>query len=110
MEWFFLVIVVLCYFTTCSMSYNEAFRRSDYFIPVTIAIGLLCSIIWNSMVKYIDDKNRIYYYSLVWDISTIFVYYLFPLIFLNIKLEKVGIIGIFMIVAGLIVVKLNIIE
>lgn len=92
------------------MSYNEAFRRSDYFIPVTILIGLLCSIIWNSMVKYIDDKNRIYYYSLVWDVSTIFVYYLFPLMFLNIKLEKFGIIGIIMIIFGLFVVKLNIIE
>lgn len=110
MEWFFLVIVVGCYLTTCSMSYNEPFRRSDYFLPTTIAIGLLCSLIWNSMVKYIDDKSRIYYYSLVWDISTIFVYYLFPLFFLNVKLEKYGIIGIVMIIAGLITVKLNIIE
>jgi len=76
-------------------------------MPTTIIIGLICSIIWNSMVKYIDDKNKIYFYSLIWDISTIFIYYLYPILFLNIKLHKLGIVGILMIVVGLVIVKLN---
>ncbi len=110
LEWIFLFVIVGLYLATCSMSYNDAFRQSNYYLPSTILIGLLCSIIWNCMVKYLNDKNKIYFYSLVWDVCSIFIYYAFPLIFLNVKIHKFGIVGVALIIIGLVIVKMNTVD
>ena len=106
MEWFILVLVAFLYSISVYISYNEQIRQSNWYIPSSGFIGLIGGVLWASMVKWLDEKEKIYFYSLAWDTIIVAVFYFLPFFF-GIKLSVNGIIGITLMTIGLILIKLS---
>jgi multidrug transporter EmrE-like cation transporter len=106
-EWLVLVVIGLLYVCSAYLSYNEEWRRTDWFWPVSVVLGLVISSVWFAMVKYLDDKQRIYVYSLCWDSLMCGTFYLVPLIFFGVKLDRWSVLGLILMIAGVMLIKVR---
>lgn len=107
MEWLSLILVGFIYCICSWLTYSEDIRQKWYFIPLAVLLGTIVSLIWFCTVRYIDNKQKIYVYSLFWDFVMMGVYYIYPIIFLGIKLDGWSVFGLFLILTGVIIIKLR---
>ena len=107
MQWLLLMIVSIIYLCESYLSYSDAWRRSYCYLPISIGLGLFSCIIWFVTVKYLDDRQRIYIFSLFWDSAMCFAFYLVPIICYNVKLDCWSLFGLFLMVAGLTIIKIK---
>lgn len=110
MEWLILWLALPLYFVMCYLGYSENLRKSNWFMPVCISINLFTSTLWFLAIKNIDNKSRIFFYSLCWDAVMIATAYFVPIFLFNLNLNKLTILGFFFMILGLILIKLYIPE
>jgi hypothetical protein len=63
--------------------------------------------LWISGIKLIDNKERIFLFSLCWEFSVISIDYLVPLVFYGLNVNKYVVLGSLIVAVGLTVMKLN---
>jgi uncharacterized membrane protein len=107
MEWFWLAITFVIYVICAYLTYKEEWRNEWWYIPVSCTFGTVLVFIWYYVVKYIGDRDRIYFYSLCWDAILIGVYYFLPILFFGVKLDRYGVVGLALMTAGLILLKVK---
>lgn len=107
MEWFTLLLVGVVYTISTYLTYSEDIRQKWYFIPLAVLLGSLTSVLWFCTVRYINDKDRIYVYSLFWDFVMIAIFYLYPVLFLGVKLDKWSLLGLFLVLVGIVIIKIR---
>lgn len=105
MEWIVLLFASLLYFARAYLTYTEEARKQWWFIPFAVGLGVITSIMWFSIVKWMDDKQRIYVYSLFWDTAIIAVYYLMPPLLFGVKMDRWALLGLALIVGGVVLIK-----
>ncbi len=110
MEWIMLFFALPLYFTLSWLGYNEITRRTNWFIPVSVIVNFLLSIMWFYSVKYIDHKSRIFFFSLCWDSLMIATAYFVPILMFNLQLNKMTILGFLLMMIGLTLIKIYIPE
>lgn len=108
MEWFFLALIACVYCSSAYLSYNQDFRRASWYWPTCVVMGLLTSGVWYAMVKYLDNKQRIYVYSLCWDTVMCCSFYLVPVFFFGGKLDRWAVFGLILMLVGLAVLKIRV--
>jgi drug/metabolite transporter (DMT)-like permease len=106
-EWLSLVAVAIIYVLCAYLSYSINWHDRAWYMPVGVFLGTSTVVLWYVMVKHLADKDRIYFYSLVWDVILVFVYYLLPIFCFGVKLDRNGVIGICLMLAGLVLMKLK---
>ena len=107
MEWFTLALAGLMYSYCAYLSYNDVMRNTWYYVPLCVFMGTVLSMVWFGMCWYLDDKHKIYVYSLCWDVVMAGVYYIFPVLFLGVKLDRWSLCGLFLILLGVAIIKLR---
>jgi len=107
MEWIILIITIPIYFFQTYVGYTDVYRRSNWFLPVMVSVGLFLSCMWFSSMKYIDDKNRILFYCICWDCMMMMISYFVPIIFFDLNLNKMTIFGFVLMFISLAIIKLN---
>lgn len=105
MEWLCLVMVSCLSIVCAYLTYTEEARRQWWFIPLCTGLGSIWVLAWFVMVRYLDDKEQIYFYSLCWDTSLVMIYYLVPVLFFNVELTRYGGMGLLLMLAGLVLLK-----
>lgn len=110
MEWIMLCLALPVYFIISYLGYNENARRANWFVPVAVLFNLITSTIWFLAVKYIDDKNRIFFYCLCWDALMVTIAYFVPVFLFNLQLNKLTIFGFILMLIGLALIKIYIPE
>jgi drug/metabolite transporter (DMT)-like permease len=108
MEWVWFAIAMLGYVVSCNFAFHEEFRRnSPWFIPINVLIGVALSTIWYINIRNLDDKDRIYFYGVVWDMGIVLTYYILPIIFFEVKLNRFGLAGVGFMIFGMLLLKLK---
>lgn len=107
MEWFWLAITAVIYVICAYLTYKEEWRNEWWYLPVSCSFGTILVFIWYLVIKYIGDKDRIYFYSICWDAILVGVYYLLPIALFGVKLDRYGIAGLSLMVAGLVLLKMK---
>lgn len=107
MEWLALAFACMLYSFCAYLSYNDKMRDEWYYVPLCIFMGTIVSTIWFITCRYLDDKQRIYVYSLFWDLMMGGVYYFMPLLFFGVRIDRWSLFGLFMVVAGLTIIKVR---
>lgn len=105
MQWWMLLLSFFMYCVCAYFSYSDEMRKKPWFIPVAVGLGTVVSTIWFITVRWLDDKQKIYVFSLFWDFVMMFVYYFLPIVWFGVKLDKWAAVGMLMMVAGLVIVK-----
>jgi len=107
MECAIILAVMTLYSTSVMLCYNSETRNSWYYPVVSILIGLCISSMWVTGVRVLDNKERIFFFSLCWAFAVIFVDYVIPLVFFGLNVNKYVVLGSLIVAAGLVIMKLN---
>ena len=107
MECVIILAVMTLYSTSLMLSYNPDTRNSWYYTLLSLAIGLLVSTLWTLGVRILDNKERIFFFSLCWEFAVIFIDYAIPLAFFGLNVNKYVILGSILVATGLVIMKLN---
>lgn len=103
--WYLLLPAFLVFLVGSAMSFSDTFRRSTWFIPGFTTANLAIGFLWIWAARLLDDKAKIYVFSLYWDSLMVLCYYILPLLAMGIKLNSQTVFGIVLTVIGLIVIK-----
>lgn len=107
MEWFWLAVTSVIYVICAYLTYKEEWRNESWYLPVCFFFGTVLVVIWYMVIKYIGDKDRIYFFSLCWDAVMVAVYYILPVLVFGVKLDRYGIGGLCLMIAGLALLKMK---
>lgn len=105
MELLSLFLATILFLLGCYLSYLSEYRQTTWFVWVGVFLGILTNFLWFYTIKCIDDKQKIYIFSLTWDAIMVFIYYGLPLIIFGVKLDKYSLLGLILLVTGIIVLK-----
>lgn len=104
--WFlFLLCIGVIHSLCCYITFNEKYHERWWFIPIGLLLGLMSNGLWFLAAKTIGDKQNLYLFTFLWDSVVISIYFLLPLLFFSVKLEKMGFVGLFLIITGIILMK-----
>lgn len=103
--WILLIIAGVFFAFGAWMSFSESFRNGRWFMPAFVSLSVATGMIWVWAVRIINDKERIYFYSLCWDSIILSCYYILPLFFFSFKFTNLTWAGIALIVLGFALVK-----
>lgn len=104
--WYLLAPAFATFLVGSLMSYADGFRRGPWYMPSFIGLGVLSSALWVLASKRIDDRDRIYVYSLVWDLLMVSAYYVAPALVFRVELSRGVWGGVGLMVVGMILVKI----
>jgi hypothetical protein len=107
MEWLVILAVITLYASSLILCYSDSIRNAWYYPLLSIAIGIIVSTMWVLGVRLADNKERIFFFSLCWEFSVIFIDYAIPLAFFGLNVNKYVILGSLLVATGLVIMKLN---
>lgn len=107
MEWIIILAVMTLYSLSLVLCYDDYIRNAWYYPWLSIVIGIMVSSLWVLGIKLIDNKERIFLFSLCWEFSVISIDYLVPLVFYGLNVNKYVVLGSLIVAVGLTVMKLN---
>lgn len=107
MECAIILAVMTLYSISLTLCYNTETRNSWYYPVVSVVLGLCISSMWISGVRVLDNKERIFFFSLCWEFAVIFVDYVIPLVFFGLNVNKYVVFGSLIVATGLVIMKLN---
>lgn len=107
MEWLVIVAVMAIYSLSLVLCYDDGIRNSWYYPWLALSMGFVISSLWVAGVRAIDNRERIFLFSLCWEFSVISIDYLVPLVFYGLNVNKYVVLGSLVTALGLTIMKLN---
>lgn len=104
MEWIFLIIVAVAYIFQVRYSYSDFDKTGWEFFAVNFGTSVFVSLIWYWVCRNLD-KEKLYVYSLTWDTMVTCLFYFAPILLCGMKIDRWGVVGMLMMIAGLAVIK-----
>ena len=105
LPWLFILLITLAHAFSCYFSYEKWAQDKWWYYCYAVFAGGMTNVLWFIATKIISDKKEIYLYSLAWDFFVVAVYFLLPVFLLDIKLNKIGIAGLFLMFLGFLLIK-----
>lgn len=103
--WHLLVPVFLLCCVGSWLTYSPERRQTAWYPWVMVLLGALCSWLFATGAKWLNDSQRVYVFSLAWDLLMVAAYYVLPLVVLGVKVSPGVAAGAALVVAGLVVIK-----
>lgn len=88
-------------------TYSEDFKRSPWYFPAGFALGVLLSLIWTTLAYLVRDRQRLFLISAVWDVTQAVACAALPCLMFGVRLNAWSALGLALVVAGLVVLKLT---
>lgn len=102
MGFFYLALSNFIIFTIYSyISYQNEYKEKEWFIPTLCVLSFITHVLWAFVAKRITDPNILYYYGFIWDALVMLPFVLVPILFFNINLSFLKILGIILVLSGL---------
>lgn len=89
------------------MSFNKSIHDKWWFPLALVACSMTAGLMWSFICKGASSAREIYTLSSIWDFIIKFAFYVFPVLFYSIKLNWQTVIGVLLVFAGCVVVKLG---
>jgi len=107
LEWGSLALIAVLYFVGAYATFHPPWRDHASYIWLLLAINTIATVIYASMMRYVDTANRMYVYNVLWDVVMCGMYYLVPLACFGVQLDRYGVAGMTLVVLGSILLKLH---
>ena len=101
----FLVLIGLIHSLCCYLTFNERYHERWWFIPIGLLFGMSSNGLWFLAAKTIGNKDNLYVFTLFWDGLVVAIYFLMPVLLFGVKLDKIGVLGLGLIVLGTVLIK-----
>jgi hypothetical protein len=103
--WWTLILVAILYLVSAYLSYADEIRQGRWYLPVTILLGLAGTSVWVWVARELDDNKKIYVYSLCWDTIMVTAFYVVPLFFFGVKIDRWSMVGLALMITGFLIIK-----
>lgn len=103
--YFLLFIVFIIYSIGSAIAYNDSIRNSPWLYVYALIISTVGSLLWITIVKIVDQKEKIYVVGVWWDVIVALAYTIVPIIFFHLKFGPMAWMGVILIMAGLLLLK-----
>ena len=102
---YYYLMAFMFYFLAMIITFNDSYRRSNWYIYVSLGLNTAGSIFWFLLVKYLNDNDKILIHSAYWDLMILIISFLLPTIIykFNFNLYQIG--GLIFIFLGFAIVK-----
>jgi hypothetical protein len=107
MENIIVLIVFFLYGISMSLSYNDSFRNTWYYVPVCVSFSLVCGTMWAFGTRITNGNERLLMFSLAWEFSVILVDIIVPYLIYGITPTRGFFLGSMMVVVGMVIMKLS---
>lgn len=107
MEWLLLVICQILYVLGCWLTFGNEVKDRWWYVPCGALLGVLTNICWYVAAQMVTSKEDMYFLSVIWEGLLIAIYFLMPVLFMGVRLDKYGIIGLCLMAAGAILLKVR---
>lgn len=88
-------------------TFNDEIRQSPYFFVIGLAYAVLANFTWIILVRNINDTRQILFYSLAWDVLMAVIGWMIPIIFYHARLTLTSSLGVLLIIAGVLVLRVG---
>jgi len=106
MVWFILISFSVLYSIYAYVSYSTSLdKNSPSYFLFFIILGFFHSVLWYLSVVTNESKEKLFIFILIWDLIYMAIFYLVPVFFFDVKFNITGIIGLFVMIVGLFVMK-----
>ena len=106
MVWFILISFSVLYSIYAYISYSTSLdKNSPSYFLFFIILGFFHSVLWYLSVVTNESKEKLFIFILIWDLIYMAIFYLVPVFFFDVKFNITGIIGLFVMIVGLFVMK-----
>lgn len=102
--WLLLPVFLLC----CAgsyLSYTDAARRGPHYVWQMALLGAGCAALFAVAARALDDKPRVYVFSLAYDFLMAVAYYLLPLAVFGVRLSPGVVAGVALAALGFALIK-----
>jgi hypothetical protein len=108
MEWWFLLLAGMVYFSYAYIAFSEHFNKNSYtYFSLCMLIGVFYNLLWYWSTRITKDKEDFFVLVLMWDVVYMAVFYFVPVFLFDVKVDKWGIIGMITMVIGIFIMKIG---
>jgi hypothetical protein len=90
----------------CYILYYKEIHSKWWYMPLALLIGFLNNCVWFYAAKIQEGRKDMYVFSAFSSVFITCVYFLLPIVFFSVKLNKYEILGITLAITGLILLKI----
>ena len=105
--WFFLTLMVVFHFVMCYLIFNKDIHAKWWYLFLGVLLAALNNFVWFYSAKIIENKKEMYLFSALYSILITVVYFLVPILFFGLKINKWELIGIVLMIIGFIIFRTN---
>lgn len=73
-----LLMVTFIYSIASMATYKQEIRDSNFFLPISMSVSIMSSLLWVFTVKTMNDTDKIIAFSMAWDIIIVALYAVIP--------------------------------
>ena len=108
MKWLVFMLSMATVFQSVLLSYaTPEFKRSPWYTVYGVLLGTFTTSAWFYCCKFLTKDDDIFVFSILWDLCVLSMFYLAPIIFLDVQLKPMGVVGLGCMFIGLLLLKLN---
>jgi multidrug transporter EmrE-like cation transporter len=102
-----LLLAAVLYSMYNYLTFSPSLKDSNYVLPLGLICVLLANTIWIYLSKSTQDPSKLLQYGIYWDVLITGLTILLPVLVFSAKLSPVQIVGLVMVVAGLVTIKVG---
>jgi hypothetical protein len=74
----FVFVAFVIYCISSYVTYDQSIRNSNIIFPISVTISVMSTLLWISMIRILNDTNKIIAASFAWDTAVTMAYALIP--------------------------------
>lgn len=102
-----LVAVAVLQSCLCCMAFTKSIHSCWWYLPCGACLGIATNVLWLTTTKALPGRDQIYTLSVLWDCVMVTIYFVIPIFFFGVKLDRLGLIGVMLTIFGALLVKLR---
>ena len=89
------------------LSYSDEARRAPGYVWQMVVLGAVCAGLFAAGAQRLDDKGKVYVFSLVYDLFVLAAYYVMPILVFGVRLSWPVVAGSILVLAGIVIIKIG---
>jgi uncharacterized membrane protein len=102
-----LLVVIVLQSCLCFMAFTKSIHNHWWYLPCGVCLGIATNILWLTTTKALSSREQVYALSVLWDCAMVNIYFVIPVFFCGVKLDKIGMIGVALTMLGALLVKIR---
>ena len=104
----FLFCAGIVYFAYAFLAFSTDIEKNGFsFFALSMTVGFFYSLLWYVSTIVINNKEKLFTFTLAWDFVYMAVFYFTPILLFGVKMDRYSITGLVCMLVGLAIMKIG---